>query len=61
MTGQPIRVVFFSDVNSPFGVPHFFEIEPDGSGHLMTWDVSFPIRPIHRVHAETELLSEFFD
>jgi hypothetical protein len=26
MTAQPIRVVFFGDVNSPFGVPHFFEI-----------------------------------
>jgi hypothetical protein len=45
----------------PRRVPHFIEIEPDGPRHLMTWDVSFSIRPIHRINAETELLSEFFD
>jgi methionyl-tRNA formyltransferase len=26
MTGAATRIVFFGDVNSPFGVPHFFEI-----------------------------------
>jgi methionyl-tRNA formyltransferase len=25
-TGEAIRIVFFGEVNSPFGVPHFFEI-----------------------------------
>jgi methionyl-tRNA formyltransferase len=25
-TGESIRIVFFGDLNSPFGVPHFFEI-----------------------------------
>jgi methionyl-tRNA formyltransferase len=25
-TGESIRIVFFGDVNSPFGVPHFFEV-----------------------------------
>jgi hypothetical protein len=40
---------------------YFIEIEPDGPRHLMTWDVSFPIRPIYRVHAQTELLGELFD